>query len=477
MALTRILQWLGNTLVIMAGLMVLTAMLCIPIGEMQSAISMSIAAITTGLIGGIFALATANTTSKESNLDALIFLVMFWIVVPMLGALPYLFLGVTSSYTVAWFEAVSAFTTTGASTLIPEDVPRAILVWRSFFQWFGGVVVATFAVVILASLNLTGTGVHRSMLFTLRKGELFHRLIGIGRVVAGLYALITIIGFVMMVVMGAQIFDAFCLSLSGTATGGLSTRSIPLAEYMPTGAAFVLAIICLMGAISIAAHWDLFRLRNLREARHFTRNVETRALLSIFAALTILGFAYTGFRHFWTITLEAAFLASSAGYDHNVIGLELLPPAILITVALIGGSALSTAGGLKLIRLLLLFRHMRVDIQRLSHPSRVKPVRFRGRIIPDNAFLSVWMYFFGYTLVLGMGTIALGITGLPYDVAVPASAASLSNVGPLLEANMVLTGWADFSSLQLVASGALMLIGRVEVLAILAMISPRLWVR
>ena len=477
MAVTRILQWLGNTLVIMAGLMVATAMVSLILTDADSAVSLSIAAITTGLLGGIFVLATANTPARESNLDALVFLVLFWAVVPILGALPYLFLGVTESMTVAWFESVSAITTTGASTLVPEEVPRAILVWRSLLQWLGGVIVATFAVVILASLNLMGTGVHRSMLFTLRKGEFFYRLIGIGRVVAGLYGLIAAIGFIVMAAMGADVFDAFCLALSGTATGGLSTRSIPLAEFLPLGSSIALALVCLAGAVSIAAHWDLFRLRSLPEIRHFFRNVETRALVGITAGLTLVGFAYTGFRHFTTVGLEAAFLASSAGYDYNVIGLELLPPAILITVALVGGSALSTAGGLKLIRLLLLFRHMRVDIERLTHPSRVKPVRFRGRIIQDSAFLSVWMYFFGYTLVFGIGTVVLGITGLPYDVAVPAAAGSLSNVGPLLEANMVLQDWQDFTPLQLSASAVLMLVGRVEVLAILAMISPKLWIR
>ena len=475
MALTRILLWLGNTLVMVAGLMVFTALLGLLQVEPEAAVSMSVAAIVTGLLGGVLVLTTYATPARESNFDALVFLILFWVFVPLIGALPFMSLGATDSWTVAIFESVSAFTTTGASTLVPETLPRSLLVWRSVLQWFGGVVVATFAVVILASLNLTGTGVHRSMLFTLRKGELFHRLIGIGRVVAGIYAVIAAVGFVLMSVTGTAPFDAFTLSLSGTATGGLASRSGPLADYVPQASAVVLALICFLGAASVSAHWDLFRIRTVGETRHFFRNVEHRALFATFVILALIGIFYTGFRHVFVVTVEAAFLVSSAGYDYNVIGLELLPPALLITVALIGGSALSTAGGLKLIRVLLLFRHFRVDLERLTHPSRVKPVIFRGRSIEDSAFLSVWMYFLGYTLALGLGTLALGTLGLDYDVAVPAAAASLANVGPLLEANMVLQGWAEFTDGQLWASAALMLVGRVEVLAILAVVSPRLW--
>ena len=468
MAPTRILTWWGNTMSLVAGLMLLAAVLALPTADISSTLGLVIAATITALLGGITALAVKDVPARDGPKDALAFLVIFWATLPFAGALPFILLGGTSSPLIAWFEAVSAFTTTGASTLVPETLPRALLLWRSLLQFFGGVSVATLAVVVLASLNLTGTGIHRSALFTIEKGQLFVQLLRIGLVVTMLYTTIALIGFVMMVVGGAPLFDALNLALTGVSTGGLTTRSVPLAEYMPLGSSAVLAVICVLGAASVAAHWDIFRIRSFRELRSFVRNVEHRALIGLLVGVGLLGFSYTGFRHFTTVALEAAYLVSSTGYDYNVIGLELLPPAILIAVALIGGSALSTAGGLKLIRMLLLFRHLRVDVERLSHPSRVKPVRFRGRTIPDSSFLSIWMYFIGFTLMFGLGTLCLGAAGLTYEVAVPAAAASLSNVGPLLEANMTATGWADFSDLQLAISGALMLVGRVEVLAILA---------
>ena len=170
---------------------------------------------------------------------------------------------------------------------------------------------------------------------------------------------------------------------------------------------------------------------------------------------------------------------STAGFDYNVIGIEMLPPVILIAIALMGGSALSTAGGVKIIRMLLLFRHLSTDMSRLSHPSRIVPVSFKSQHIPDRAFLSIWMYFFGYTLFFGVSILAIGATGLSFEDAVATGAASLSNMGPLLPATLPESGltYADFTALQKGVSAIFMLIGRVEVLAVLILFTPSFWVR
>ena len=107
------------------------------------------------------------------------FLLLFWVLVPILGSLPYIALGTSNSFISAYFESVSAFTTTGASSLIADDLSQVIILWRSILQWFGGVCAATFAIVILAALNLFGTGIHKSKLFTLEKGKLFLKIINI----------------------------------------------------------------------------------------------------------------------------------------------------------------------------------------------------------------------------------------------------------------------------------------------------------
>jgi len=479
MAITRIILWLGNTFILCAVLLALTALSAFIMLEFSSAIPLAAIALAIGITGIILIATTHNTPALETNADALLFLLLFWIIVPIIAAMPYAALGASNDIASAYFEGASAFTTTGASALNPDAIPKALLLWRSVLQWFGGVCVATFAVVILAALNLTGTGIHRSMLFTLKKGELFERLIGIGRVIAGIYAFLAALCFIAMVITGTDAFDALCLSLSGVATGGLSPQAGPLSAYIGRLSSIVLAVFCIFGAMNVAVVWDFLRLRRWRNALALVRNVEHRGLFVLMMVISLFGLFYVGFNHAFTVIIESVYFISTAGFDYNVIGLEMLPPAILIAIALIGGSALSTAGGVKIIRLLLLFRHLGTDMNRLTHPSRIVPVSFKKQHIPDRAFLSIWIYFFGYTLFFGFSILALGATGLAFEDAVATGAASLSNMGPLLPATLPESGmtYADFTSLQKIVSALFMLIGRVEVLAVLILFTPSFWGR
>ena len=316
---------------------------------------------------------------------------------------------------------------------------------------------------------------HRSLLFTLKKGELLSRLFSIGRIIVFIYSVIALLCFVFLVSLGAPIFESFCLSLSAISTGGLTPRSGTLAGYIPNVGGIVLAITCLLGAANVSILWDIFRRRNLASIRESLTSVEHRGVFVIAAILVIVGFFYVGQMHIHTLLVEAAFMASTAGFDYHVIGIDILPPSLLIALVLIGGSALSTAGGIKIIRMLLLLRHLRTDLDRMSHPSRVMPARFQGQVIEDKAFLSIWMYFFGYTLVFALGIIALGAAGLDYTYAVAACASALSNTGPLLAATYPELHYGDMNATARGILALIMLLGRIEVLAAFAVISPSLW--
>lgn len=443
--------------------------------EIDASVIFLFLSLIAALFGGIFIFTTQNTPVRESPKDAMIFLFLFWLITPLVFAFPYQFSGLTPNMAHSYFESVSAFTTTGASTLTPESVPRSFLLFRAILQACGGVVAATFAVVILAALNLTGTGVHRSKLFTLKRGDLFPRLLAIGRIVLVVYAGISVVCFLLLAVLGTPIFESICLSLSAISTGGLSPRSGGLSNFMGPMAIAVLAITCLLGASNIAVLWDFVRLKSRRANYRMLTNLEHRGMLVIIAALMIFGVFYAGIANLYPVLIESVFMVTTAGFDYEVLGIDIIAPSLLIMAALVGGSAISTAGGLKIIRMILLLSHASTDIERMSHPSRVKLVHFRGQVLPDQAFMSVWMYFFGYTLVFAGGIVALGATGIPYAVAVSASAASLSNIGPLLGATFPLSDYPTKNSLQLFVMAILMLIGRVEVLAALALFTPSLW--
>ncbi len=475
MVLNRIFLWLGNSFILVACLLVLTAVGGAVLGEVNEALGFAALTLVVGLVGVIFVGTTRNTPGRESNTDALAFLLVFWIVMPVVFSVPFLVFGEEMHPYTAYFEAVSAVTTTGASTLDPEGISGSLHIWRSLLQWIGGVIAATFAVVILAALNLRGTGVHRSMLFTLRQGELFSRLTSIGAIIAGIYAGVSAVCFLLLALSGTPLFEAFCLSLTSVSTGGLTPRGGVLAEYVNPFGAIALGLSCILGALNVALIWDFVRLRTLRPLFTMMKDVEFRAIGVLFVILATVAFFYTGYMHIFTVLMESIFFVSSAGFDYHVIGVEMAPSVVLIAMALIGGSALSTAGGVKLIRILLLFRHLETDLSRLTHPSRTLPVRFRGQILPDQAFLSIWMYFFGYTVVFALGILALGGAGMDFEIAVATSAASIANMGPLLDATLPAYTYSSFTLPQQLISSGLMLIGRVEVLAAFAILSPGLW--
>lgn len=477
MAMNRILFWLGRTFLLCTCLFAITGLVAAMGRDFSAALSLAAFGVGVGVFGLLLVMLSTGFDARESKSEALLFLVLFWLFMPAILCLPFLYLGPSPTFLAAYFESVSAFTTTGASRLNPDELSPVLLFWRSLIQWIGGVSVATFAVVILAAINQTGTGVHKSMLYTVQDGKLFNRLSGIGGLVAGVYMFLALVGFILMTLGGAPTFEALCLALSGVSTGGLTPRAGPIQLYIPPFAATVLAILCILGAMNVAVIWDYLRLRKLQHALRMIFNVEHRAMFVILSVLVLTGVIFSGLGSLGDLILDSAFFVSSAGFQYQVISLDLIPPVILITFALTGGSALSTAGGVKLIRILLLFRHLGTELSRLSHPSRVIPVKFRTRIIPDAAFLSIWMYFFAYTLAFGVGIAAFGVVGLPLDDAIASAAASLSNVGPLLGLTLPESGltYAQFTNEQMSVGIVLMLMGRIEVLAALALILPNFW--
>jgi len=477
MTITRLIFWLGNSFLLCAAILLLSLIASLLLIDVSMAFIFGGSAFFAALIGGILRLITQDTSTHETQIDALVFLLLFWICTPIFLAIPFWLSGATQSGVQAYFEAVSAITTTGASTLVPESLPQSLLIYRSVIQFIGGVVTATFAVVILAALNLGGTGVHISKLFTLSRGDIFIRLIRISRIVGLVYISLASLCFVLMAVGGTSMFDALCLSLSAVSTGGFTPQSGQLTNYVGKFSIVVLAVTCVIGAANIGVLSDILKRSspNNKAIRHFFTNLEHRGLIAIIAILSVMGVFYSGAGESFNLIVEAAFMASTAGFDYEVIGIDLLPPALLIAVALIGGSAISTAGGIKIIRLILLMSHSITDLDRMSHPSRVKLVHFKGQKLPDSMFLSIWMYFFGYTLVFAGGIIALAASGISYDHAVALSAAGLSNMGPLIGATFPEVTYGAMNQMQLCIMTVIMLIGRVEVLAALAAFSPSLW--
>ena len=467
----RLFQRFGRLLYVFAGLYALNTLICLMMFNLSAATVFFFLAIISGFAGFIFVMSTSVTKHMETNIDALLFLIMFWIVAPIMSALPFAFLGPDMTIASLLFEGVGAVTTSGASAFLPSELSEPLLIWRGLAQILGGIAVTTFAIVILASLNMTGTGIHRSLLFTYEQEDLYARIFAIGKIVGGVYISFAVIAIMVLLMGGATFVQALCLALGGISTGGLSPIDGPLATILSPMGAFLFSVLCLFGAFNFAVIWDVIRLRHKQSVLRMFTNVEHRALLVIIGLLLFVSILYFNGAHVFDNLIEAVFFVSTTGFDYNIIALEMTPSILLIMFALVGGSALSTAGGLKIIRLLLLFRHLETDLSRLSHPSRVFPVKFRGQVIRDTAFVSIWMYFFGYTLVFGLGILSFAATNIDFETAVTLSAGMLSNMAPLLQYTFSDSTLLMLDDGQKLVAVALMYAGRVEVLAIFALLS------
>ncbi|MEP6341771.1 MAG: potassium transporter TrkG [Maricaulaceae bacterium] len=471
----RLFQRFGRLLYIFAGLFALNSLICLMMFQLNAALSFFFMASASGFSGFVFVMSSAIPKHVETNVDALLFLIMFWIVAPIMAAVPFAMIGPNMTVASLLFEGVGAITTSGASAFLPSELSPALLIWRGLAQFLGGVSVTTFAIVILASLNMTGTGVHRSLLFTYEHENLFARIISIGKVVGIVYFGLVILSIAVLLLGGATPFHAMCLALGGVSTGGLSPIDGPLATILSPIGAFLFSVICLFGAFNFAVIWDVLRLRSIKSVVRIFTNVEHRALLVLIGILLLVSVLYFNGAHIIDSLIEAIFFVSTTGFDYNIIALEMTPSILLIIFALVGGSALSTAGGLKIIRLLLLFRHLETDLSRLSHPSRVFPVKFRGQLIRDRSFVSIWMYFFGYTLVFGLGILSFAASNIEFESAVTLSAGMLSNMAPLLQYTFSDSTLLMLDDGQKLVAVALMYAGRVEVLAIFALLSTTSW--
>ena len=164
MSVNRILFWIGRTVFLCTALYLSAALTALISQDVSSAIVMASLGVAIGVFGLLFVMLSSGTNAPEKKAEAIVFVILFWVFVPVFLALPFKFLVPDLGFLEAYFESVSAITTTGATRLEPDDLPVVILFWRSLLQWFGGVSVATFAIVILAAVNLTGSGVHRSFL-------------------------------------------------------------------------------------------------------------------------------------------------------------------------------------------------------------------------------------------------------------------------------------------------------------------------
>ena len=404
-----------------------------------------------------------------------------WIVLSLVGSLPFYFSGEIPSYIDSFFEIVSGFTTTGASILpTVEQLSRGITYWRSFSHWLGGMGVLVF---LLAFTGDKGQGFTMHLLRAESPGPDVGKLVPKMRKTAAIlyiiYCALTVVNILLLWLGGMPLFEAVCHSFGTAGTGGFGIKNDSYASYSPY-LQNVTTIFMLLFGVNFSCYYLLM----LRQFRGVFRDEELRLYIAIVVcSIGLIVWNLQGFYGSFEETLrhaafQVASLMTTTGYATTDFDLwPSFSKTILMSLMVVGACAGSTGGGLKVGRLLLIFKSLRRNIQQVLHPRKVLSVRNNGRIVSEKVLDNTNAYLSAYAIILFLSFLLLSLDGFPTETNFSAVLACFNNIGPGLELVGPTCNFSGFSTLSKLVLILDMLAGRLEIFPILVLFSADTWKR
>lgn len=486
MPFTSVLYILGWTTAPIGAAMAGTALFAFLVGEQSEGWAFLTSALVSGFFGTALVIGLRGAPDTESRRDAFLLPVLVSVALPVLSALPIYFGTDLQTLTDAYFEAVSALTTTGTTVFSePAVLPQSILLWRSQLQWIGGFLTL---VLFLAVLHPVGTTGLRVIVNPLPRGDaegLFGHVIHSVQLIWWPYLLLTLLCISLLMVAGMPAFDAVNYGFVTVSTGGFGLDARSLAAYDSVLIEAVILPFMWAGAFSCIVLWLVASGRY----REVLQNPEVRYFASFLIAaycLAVIGLYGTEdgtdngirARELFRILFHVSSVLSTTGlYTELPGGWEPYAATLMMVLLWIGGSVGSTAGGLKLMRFTLLLKHAGQELSRLSHPHSVLRVRYGGYVVEGTVLAAVWTYFVVFVLCVAAVSLSLGADGLAFRDAVGMAAATLSNAGPAAHLAGVDTDLQQISDLNKLLLSFGMIVGRLEIFAVIALFSPSFWRR
>ena len=432
--------------------------------------------------GFVFWLPVRRSREDLRLRDGFVVVAAFWSVLGTFGAAPFFFAdAISMSITDAVFESMSGLTTTGATVLTGlDDLPRSILYYRQQLQWLGGMGIIVLAVAVLPMLGVGGMQLYRAETpGPVKDTKLTPRITETAKALWYVYVTFTVACGVSYFAAGMNWFDALCHAFSTVAIGGFSTHDMSIG-YFNSATIDIVAIVFMFAAgINFSLHFFAWRYVSIK---HYSKDPEFRAyavILLVLAALVVAGlFRHQSYASFDDTLVNGLFqavsIATTTGFTTaNYATWPAAIPVLLIFASFVGGCAGSTAGGIKVIRCLLIYKQGVREIARLVHPSAEIPVKLGDKAISIRVVDAVWGFFSVYIVIFVVMMLAMMATGLDQVTAFSAVAATLNNLGPGL--GDVATGFMSVSDPGKWIAIAGMLLGRLEIFTLLVLITPTFW--
>ncbi len=469
------------------GLMVaaLGALMLVPVGvdflyKDNSWQAFLISSIVTLLIGGVMVFAARTEDRNLRARGAFILTTFSWITLAFFAAVPLYLAPIGVGFNDALFESVSGITTTGSTVFTGlDDMPKGVLIWRALLQWIGGVGIIVTAMAILPMLKIGGM-----QLFRLESSDMSEKILpkaaSIAAAIGLIYLALTVMCAIGYSLVGMSGFDAVAHAMTTIATGGYSTSDASLGGFMDNGADIVCIAFMLAGALPFGVY--LMAVRGSPRAAVMDSQMRTFLIVvaALIAVITIFLWSSSDMPRLQGLRL-AAFntisVVTGTGFataDYNAWGPFAV--AAFFSFMFIGGCAGSTACSIKIFRYQVAFEALRAYLFRMPRPHAVAPMRYNGGPLPETVVYSVMGFFFLFFACFAVGAMLLSMTGLDPITAWSASATAIANVGPGL--GDIIGPAGNFESLPTLSKWILMLgmlLGRLEIITALVLMTPSFW--
>lgn len=423
---------------------------------------------------------TRNARRDIGRREGYIIVSLVWIVFSFFGSLPYVISGAIPNFTNAFFETISGFTTTGSSILADiEALPHGILFWRSITQWLGGMGIIVLSLAILPVFGIGGMQLFMAEVPGPTPDRISPRIRQTAKTLWGIYLIFTVSETLLLWVAGMEFFDAICHSFTTMATGGFSTRQASIAYWSSPAIQYIITVFMFLAGTN-------FTLSYLAMKGNFRRVFNDEEFK--YYGLFIIGFTLVIFLGLFissTIEIEKAFrdalfqvvsIMTTTGYA--TVDYLLWPPVLTVTIFALfffGGSAGSTGGGIKIMRIVLLLKNSYYELRRMVHPHAVIPVKFNKHSVDPKIITNVLAFFMFYFVIFGFSTVIFSLIEPDMESAMGAVATSLGNIGPGLGTVGPAENFMHIKPVGKWFLSFLMLLGRLELFTVLVLFSPAFW--
>lgn len=409
---------------------------------------------------------------------------LVWVIFSLAGMMPFWLSGSIPSFTDAFFETMSGFTTTGATILNDiESLSYGMLYWRSFTQWIGGLGIIVISLALLPVLGFSGVQLFGAESTGPTKEKIHPKITGTAKRLFFIYLWLTIAEFFLLKLGGMDWFDALCHSFSTISTGGFSTKQASIAYWDSPFIHYVIMVFMLFSGVNFVLYYFLFKrrwdkIKKNEELRYYMLLV---LIFSIAVGISLIDFSHSiNFRNIELAFRESFFqviaVMTSTGFaTADYLQWKSFAWVILIFTMLIGASAGSTSGGLKIVRVVIVFKYCYYEFKRMVHPNAIIPITYSGEIVKSDVVTRILSFIILYFALIAVGVLVLTMSGVSFSDSASGVIACLGCIGPAFGSLGPMDNYHALAPFAKWFLSFLMLVGRLELFTILLLFTPVFW--